>query len=84
MIDGCPECVLNTEPPRSSTLLDGAVRCAYLCSDCGHAWTTDWAAGSVDEVRDFRLTTWENKASPNGALTPPGSDRQSFSRNERG
>lgn len=41
-IDGCPECVLNTEPPRSVTTTNDGFRAAYLCSDCGHAWTTDW------------------------------------------
>lgn len=41
-VDGCPECVLNVEPPRSTTTLTDGYRNAYLCSDCGHAWTTDW------------------------------------------
>lgn len=41
-VDGCPECVTNTEPPRSCVRVDDAWRCGYLCSDCGHAWTTDW------------------------------------------
>lgn len=40
--DGCPECVLNVEPPRSVVELTNGFRNAYLCSDCGHAWTTDW------------------------------------------
>ena len=40
--DGCPECVYNVEPARSVTPLDRGNRAAYLCSDCGHAWTTDW------------------------------------------
>lgn len=42
-LDGCPECVLNTEPPRSVTALEKGARAAYLCADCGHAWTTDWS-----------------------------------------
>lgn len=42
LIDGCPACVLNTEPPRSTVRLEQGWRCAYLCTDCGHAWTTDW------------------------------------------
>jgi len=41
-IDGCPNCVTNAEPPRSATQLEQGWRCAYLCHDCGHAWTTDW------------------------------------------
>lgn len=41
-IDGCPECVTNTEPPRSVAPTDNGYRCAYLCGDCGHAWTTDY------------------------------------------
>lgn len=41
-VDGCPSCVLNTEPPRSVIALTAGYRATYLCSDCGHAWTTDW------------------------------------------
>jgi len=41
-VDGCPECVLNVEPPTSTVALTNGYRNAYLCSDCGHAWTTDW------------------------------------------
>lgn len=41
-VDGCPECVANVEPPLSHIVLELGYRCAYLCSDCGHAWTTDW------------------------------------------
>jgi hypothetical protein len=41
-VDGCPECVTNTEPPRSAVPVEGAWRCGYLCAACGHAWTTDW------------------------------------------
>jgi len=40
--DGCPSCVMNVEPPRSVVEIADGHRCAYLCSDCGHAWTTDW------------------------------------------
>lgn len=36
-IDGCPECVLNTEMPRSTVPIDGGHRAGYECSDCGHA-----------------------------------------------
>lgn len=41
-LDGCPECVLNTELPKSTAPTDNGYRAAYLCNDCGHAWTTDW------------------------------------------
>ena len=41
-IDGCPNCVTNTEAPKSAIVLDLGYRTAYECSDCGHAWTTDW------------------------------------------
>lgn len=36
--DGCD----NVEPPRAAIPLDEGWRCAYLCNDCGRAWTTDW------------------------------------------
>lgn len=42
LVDGCPECVSNTEPPQSVETVRNAVHAAYQCSDCGHAWTTDW------------------------------------------
>lgn len=42
LVDGCPECVVNVEPPRSVTTLAGYTHATYLCTDCGHAWTTDW------------------------------------------
>lgn len=41
-IDGCPNCVRNTEKPRASVQVTNGYRCAYLCGDCGHAWTTDY------------------------------------------
>ncbi len=41
-IDGCPNCVQNVEPPRSVAFIEGGLRAAYLCTDCGCAWTTDW------------------------------------------
>lgn len=43
-LDGCPECVLNTETP---TAWIGAAEdcvCAYVCSDCGNRWITSWKA----------------------------------------
>lgn len=41
-LDGCPECVVNAELPKSTAALADGFRAAYLCTDCGHAWTTDW------------------------------------------
>lgn len=42
-VDGCPECVLNVEPPITSIPLGGdGYRNAYICSDCGHSWVTEW------------------------------------------
>lgn len=41
-IDGCPECVYNTEAPRSVEPFTNGFNAAYLCTDCGHAWTTSW------------------------------------------
>lgn len=43
LIDGCPECVYNTEAP--SSVHDDSPRgwlANYVCADCGHAWTTSW------------------------------------------
>jgi hypothetical protein len=42
LADACPSCVLNLEPPRSAARIPGGWTAAYLCSSCGHAWTTDW------------------------------------------
>lgn len=77
LVDGCPRCVQNTEQPKSAIEVENGWRCAYLCSDCGHAWTTDWAADSLapqGNERDSRGAEWENGAStkdaPAGALTP--------------
>lgn len=41
-IDGCPNCVTNTEAPRSWAATDIGYCCAYLCEDCGEAWLTNW------------------------------------------
>ena len=41
-VDGCPECVVNAEPPRSAVPTAEGFRAAYLCGSCGHAWMTDW------------------------------------------
>jgi hypothetical protein len=40
--DGCPECVVNTEPPRDVKATADGWLAAYLCNDCGHAWLTSW------------------------------------------
>ena len=43
--DGCPNCVLNVEAPAFwDATIEGAIVCTYLCSDCGHEWTTEWRA----------------------------------------
>jgi hypothetical protein len=42
-IDGCPQCVHNTEAPRSVMTTDNGYLAAYLCADCGHAWMTSWS-----------------------------------------
>lgn len=74
-VDGCPECVLNTEPPRSAVAVGNGWRCAYLCSDCGHAWTTDWAAESAQLCGKRVITTaqfegglWDNRDAPAGCV----------------
>lgn len=41
-VDGCPGCVVNVEPPRSTVPVTTGIRCSYVCTDCGHAWTTNW------------------------------------------
>lgn len=42
LVDGCPGCVRNVEPPKMASRVGGAWRCFYDCSSCGNAWTTDW------------------------------------------
>jgi hypothetical protein len=42
LIDGCPECIHNTEPPKSAVRAANGWLTAYVCSDCGHAWATSW------------------------------------------
>ena len=41
-IDGCPECVVNTELPHSTTRTTTGWLSVYRCADCGHAWSTSW------------------------------------------
>lgn len=42
LVDGCPNCVINTEPPTSAAAACEGWACTYRCADCGHAWTTNW------------------------------------------
>ena len=77
-LDGCPECVYGTELPKSWAPTTDGYQTAYLCSDCGHAWTTDWKDEEVGRLplraRRNEGDVWENGANkrrpPGGALTP--------------
>lgn len=44
-VDGCPGCVVNTEPPRTRESVGGHCQTTYACTDCGHEWTTAWWCG---------------------------------------
>lgn len=58
-IDGCPECVDNTEAPLSvedlptSYWSDGTpvpyFLARYHCHSCGHRWETAWADDGEDD-----------------------------------
>jgi len=41
-VDGCPECVINTEAPILTHPVEGGFVAFYSCSDCGHDWSTAW------------------------------------------
>lgn len=41
-VDGCPECVTNTEPPEHREATPHGCVCSYKCHDCGHVWETAW------------------------------------------
>lgn len=42
-VDGCPECVVNTQTPWTAEVSPALGRIArYVCSDCGTAWVTSW------------------------------------------
>lgn len=73
LADGCPECVRNVEAPKSAVAVEGGWRTAYLCADCGHAWTTDWAEKALP-LSQIRPAAWDNwgtsKSGPAGASTP--------------
>jgi hypothetical protein len=77
LADGCPNCVRNVEPPRSAVPVSNGWRCAYLCVDCGHAWTTDWAAESLvlrGNQPDSESGKWEDwgtsKDGPRASMSP--------------
>lgn len=42
-VDGCPECVVNTEAPFDAYPTRGGYVATYRCSDCGHHWSTAWS-----------------------------------------
>lgn len=44
-VDGCPECVVNVEPPQHVEGTADGVRAHYRCTDCGHEWFTSWKDG---------------------------------------
>ena len=41
-VDGCPECIANTEPPLLEHPIEDGFVAFYRCSDCGHLWSTAW------------------------------------------
>lgn len=41
-LDGCPNCITNTEEPRHMIRLADGCDAGYRCSDCGHEWSTAW------------------------------------------
>jgi DNA-directed RNA polymerase subunit M/transcription elongation factor TFIIS len=44
-LDGCPQCVQNTEVPYGAfEPPSGGMVALYKCTDCGHRWHTSWAA----------------------------------------
>ena len=43
-LDGCGECIYNTELPKAAIPHDGGWLCHYACTDCGHTWTTAWGS----------------------------------------
>lgn len=42
-LDGCPQCVHNTETPIAAVSEEPGWTCTYRCNDCGHLWNTSWA-----------------------------------------
>ena len=67
----CPECP-NTEPPRDAVETYGGWLVAYLCSDCGWAWTIDYPAVSFsgDVSEGSETMGGQLKRPPGGASTP--------------
>lgn len=45
-VDGCPECVVNMEPPNFAELQADLLgyACHYRCTSCRHFWVTSWGA----------------------------------------
>lgn len=41
-VDGCPECVRNTEAPHDAYPTSDGYVATYHCADCGHRWSTAW------------------------------------------
>lgn len=42
LVDACPECCINVEPPSSVYATDTGWLTNHVCVDCGHAWSTNW------------------------------------------
>lgn len=41
-VDGCPDCVTNTEAPEHVEPSPRGCVCFYRCHDCGYVWQTAW------------------------------------------
>lgn len=41
-VDGCPDCVVNVEPPEHVERRPDGCSGFYRCADCGREWTTAW------------------------------------------
>lgn len=41
-VDGCPECIYNTEAPEHTEPTGHGCLATYRCHDCGHTWETAW------------------------------------------
>lgn len=91
-VDGCPECVLNLEPPVFATLVGDSWLCTYCCSDCGHSWTTSWIAETAQPRAKLVVTAvedgaakWDNESAPaRCANTTARADPLPFTRTGRG
>ena len=65
----CPECP-NTEPPRDAVETYGGWLVAYLCSDCGAAWTIDYPESSANVSVPRETMDAQVKRPLGGASTP--------------